>query len=178
MAVAATGFFDGVHLGHRKVVETLVRVARERGEESLILTFWPHPRVVLSGGQDSVTLLNGMEEKKKMLRCLGVDRIEVIPFTPAFAALTAREYLRMVSADYSVDAMVLGYDTRIGSDRLGPGELSDLCRELGIHCVCVPPVEVELPGGTVTVSSTKIRGALAAGDTESADTMLGYSSKN
>lgn len=174
MAVAATGFFDGVHLGHRKVVETLVRVAHERGEESLILTFWPHPREVLSGGQDSVTLLNGMEEKMMKLRSLGVDRIEVIPFTPDFAALPAKEYLEMLSGDYSVTAMVLGYDTRIGADRLGSGELSELCAEVGIHCVCVPPVEVELQGGTVTVSSTKIRGALAEGDTESAKIMLGY----
>lgn len=174
MAVAATGFFDGVHLGHRKVVETLVRIAHERGEESLILTFWPHPREVLSDGRDSVTLLNAMEEKKMMLRSLGVDRIEVIPFTPDFAALPAKGYLEMLSDDYSVTAMVLGYDTRIGSDRLGPGELSELCAEMGIHCVCVPPVEVELTGGTVTVSSTKIRGALAEGDRESAKKMLGY----
>lgn len=174
MAVAATGFFDGVHLGHRKVIETLVRVARERGDESLILTFWPHPRMVLSGGRDSVSLLNGQEEKKSMLRSLGVDRVEVIPFTSEFASLPAREYLRMVMSDYSVTAMVLGYDTRIGSDRLGPEELSELCREMGISCVCVPPVEVDLPGGPVTVSSTKIRNALAGGDLESAETMLGY----
>lgn len=175
MAVAATGFFDGVHLGHRKVIETLVRVARERGEESLILTFWPHPRMVLSDGRDVVSLLNGQEEKKRMLQGLGVDRVEVIPFTPAFASLPAGEYLGMLISDYSVTVMVLGYDTRIGSDRLGPEELSELCREMGICCVCVPPVEIDLPGGPVTVSSTKIRNALADGDLKSAETMLGYS---
>ena len=175
MAVAATGFFDGVHPGHRKVIETLIRVARERGEESLILTFWPHPRMVLGSAPETFRLINSLEEKKSKLYGLGVDRIEVIPFTTDFAALTAREYIAGVIRDYGISAMVLGYDTRMGSDQLCPDEIAAVCAGMGIDCFTVPPVEVNTPGGNVTVSSTKIRRALEEGDERLASSLLGYS---
>ena len=175
MAVAATGFFDGVHPGHRKVIETLIRIARERGEESLILTFWPHPRLVLGSAPGSFRLLNGLEEKKSLLYGLGVDRIEVIPFTSDFASMTAREYIGMAAGKYGVSAMVFGYDTRLGSDQLCPDELTSLCRDMGMDSFTVFPVEVETPEGSVTVSSTKIRRALDEGDEGLASSLLGYS---
>ena len=89
MAVAATGFFDGVHLGHRKVIETLLRIASGRGEQSLILSFWPHPRTVLRNGARDLRLLSSREEKMDLLRALGVERIEVLPLSADFASLSA-----------------------------------------------------------------------------------------
>ena len=81
MAVVATGFFDGVHIGHRLVLETLVSEARRRGEESLVLTFWPHPRIVLQDDAMGLRLLNTSSEKLALLRGLGIDRVEQIEFT-------------------------------------------------------------------------------------------------
>ena len=89
MAVAATGFFDGVHLGHREVLARLCAVARERGEESLVVSFWPHPRSVLQQDADKLRLLTSLDEKRALCRACGVDRFEVLPFTRAFSGLTA-----------------------------------------------------------------------------------------
>ena len=87
--IATTGFFDGVHLGHRLVIERLVFLAHERGDESLVVTFWPHPRAVLQDGARELRLLTTLEEKKTLLSGLGVSRIEVLDFTRSFAALSA-----------------------------------------------------------------------------------------
>ena len=176
MAVAATGFFDGVHLGHRAVIETLLKTARERSEQSLILTFWPHPRTILRGGSRDLRLLTSLEEKRAMLLALGVDRVEVLPFTRDFAALTAREYLEMLRRDYGVTSIVLGYDNRFGSDGLSTEEIIALCRSLGIE-VSIPRVAQICWGESASpdyISSTKIRKTLSAGDVKSAAEMLGY----
>ena len=82
--VIATGFFDGVHLGHRFVLRQLVEEARRRNDESMVVTFWPHPRNVLQDDARNLRLLTSMEEKKALIRSLGVDHIEVIPFTKEF----------------------------------------------------------------------------------------------
>lgn len=164
MAVAATGFFDGVHLGHRKIIETLVETARRRGEESLIVTFWPHPRIALGKDASSLKLLLPLEEKIRMIRELGVDRVEVLEFTPQFASMTAAGYLQMLARDFSVTAVVLGYDTRMGSDQLGPDEIARAAGGLDIfRC-----------GPVGTVSSTKIRNLVSAGRLDEASSLLGY----
>ena len=169
MAVAATGFFDGVHLGHRDVIETLLRCARERGEQSLILTFWPHPRTVLRDGARELRLLSSQEEKLQRLRSLGVDRVEVLPFSREFASLTASDYLDMLIRDYGVTTLVLGYDNRFGSDRLSTADISDLARSRGLQVRLVSPRSSD-----VVISSTEIRKALAEGRVTKAAEMLGY----
>ncbi|MBO4466179.1 MAG: riboflavin biosynthesis protein RibF [Bacteroidales bacterium] len=161
MAVAATGFFDGVHLGHRAVIETLLKTARERSEQSLILTFWPHPRTVLRGGSRDLRLLTSLDEKISILKSLGVDRVEVLPFTRDFAALTARQYLEMLRRDYGVTSIVLGYDNRFGSDNLSTEELSSLINSTIVSC-------------TDDISSTKVRKKLGLGEVKEAAQMLGY----
>lgn len=173
MAVAAAGFFDGVHLGHRAVIETLVRTARERGEESLVLTFWPHPRIVLGSAGEDFRLLETLEEKTARLRSLGVDRVEVAEFTKEFASLTAAKYLQNIRKEYGITCLVLGYDNHMGSDCLGPQEIASVCKGLGISTIIVSPVEVNSGEGPVTVSSTKIRRALSGGDSRTAELMLG-----
>ena len=161
MAVAATGFFDGVHLGHRAVIETLLKTAHERSEQSLILTFWPHPRTVLRGGSRDLRLLTSLDEKIAILKSLGVDRVEVLPFTRDFAALTARQYLEMLQRDYGVTSIVLGYDNRFGSDNLSTEELSSLINSTIVSC-------------TDDISSTKVRKKLGLGEVKEAAQMLGY----
>ena len=91
MAVIATGFFDGVHIGHRLVLQTLVETARARGEESIVLTFWPHPRIVLQDDALRLRLLNTSEEKAALLKSIGVDRVEILPFTKEFSRMGAEE---------------------------------------------------------------------------------------
>ncbi len=159
VAVVTTGFFDGVHLGHRHVLETLVSSARERGEEALVVTFWPHPRAVLQQDARDFRLLTSLEEKKALLLGCGVDRVEVIPFTRAFAAMTAAEYLDLLREKYCATLVVMGYDNRIGSDHKTAAEL--------------PGVVVVDEVGNDSLSSTKIRRALEDGDVTGAAAMLG-----
>ncbi len=118
VAVATTGFFDGVHIGHRLVLQSVVSSARERGGEAIVFTFWPHPRTVLQQDARELRLLTSLEEKRSMLLSLGVDRVEVLPFSRDFAAMTAYEYISMLRDRYGVDHLVMGYDNRIGCDGL------------------------------------------------------------
>ena len=167
MAVIATGFFDGVHLGHRLVIDTLLRAARERGEQSVIVTFWPHPRTVLQKDARELRLLSSLAEKRAMLSALGVDRVEVVPFSREFSRLTAEEYLReWVVGRLGGTAVVLGYDNRMGSDGLAHDAIVPLAQSLGLDVI-----ECDAVG---TISSTKIRAALDRGEVVEAEAMLGY----
>ena len=171
MAVAATGFFDGVHLGHRRVIEALVSSARQRGEEAVAVTFSQHPRAVLQQDARDLRLLTSAGEKEALLYSLGVDRVETLPFDRAFARLSAEEYIRTILRDrLGATAIVLGYDNRLGSDRLTPDRIAPLAESLGLEVTVVPPAAT----GAVVVSSTKIREALEKGDVSSAEAMLGY----
>ncbi len=167
MAVIATGFFDGVHLGHRLVIDTLLRAARERGEQSVIVTFWPHPRTVLQKDARELRLLSSLAEKRAMLSALGVDRVEVVPFSREFSRLTAEEYLReWVVGRLGGTAVVLGYDNRMGSDGLAHDAIVPLAQSLDLDVV-----ECDAVG---TISSTKIRAALDRGEVVEVEAMLGY----
>jgi len=169
--VVTAGFFDGVHLGHRKVIETLVGAAREHGTESVVITFWPHPRTVLQNDARTLRLLSSLEEKKKILKSLGVDRVEVIPFTKEFSRLSAGEFLkRVVSEKFGADAMVVGFDNRFGSSSCIESDMESEARSLNLEIIRPGVFDI----GDVAVSSTKIRGALASGDVAAAGTMLGY----
>ena len=188
--IATTGFFDGVHLGHRLVIERLVSLARERGDESLVVTFWPHPRAVLQDGARELRLLNTLEEKKALLSGLGVSRVEVLDFTRSFASLTAEEYLRDVLRDrFGVTTLLVGYDNRLGSDRLTAQALTPMASALGIELIELPPLsfraepqdtplsfraEPQAESRNLEISSTKIRKFLEEGDITSATRMLGY----
>ena len=139
MAVVTTGFFDGVHLGHRLVLGTTVSSARERGEESVVVSFWPHPRTVLQQDARDFRLLTSLEEKRALLAACGVDRVEVLPFTRSFAAMTAREYLELLRERFGASLVVMGYDNRIGCDRKTCGDLLSLAVRPG---VVYPPENV------------------------------------
>ena len=171
MAVVATGFFDGVHLGHRQVIQTLVSSARQRGEEAIVVTFAQHPRAVLQQDARTLRLLNSPAEKAALLRALGVDRVETLTFDRAFAQMPAEEYLRTVLRDrLGATLLVLGYDNRLGSDCLGPDAIRPLAESLGLEVDIVPASSAS----DIVVSSTKIRKALEEGRVEDAERMLGY----
>ena len=170
--VVATGFFDGVHLGHRLVLEKLVSSAKERGVESVVVSFWPHPRNVLQDDARNLRLLTSLSEKKELVKGLGVDRFEVLPFTRAFSKLTTEEYLKeYVIGRFGGKAILLGYDNRIGSDLLGPDAIGEIAVGMGLEVIRTDSLGT--PEGIV-VSSTKIREAIASGDVVSASRMLGY----
>ena len=169
--VVATGFFDGVHVGHRLVIEQLVKAAAARGDESMVITFWPHPRNVLQKEARSLRLLTTLAEKKQMLHLLGVDRVEVLSFTKDFSTMTMEEYLRHVMKEYGAKAILLGYDNRMGCDAADSDQVARSAEKLGLDVIrtdMVPSQE------GFAVSSTKIREKLEAGDVTGASRMLGY----
>ena len=184
--VAATGFFDGVHLGHRHLVQTLTAEARRRSAQSLVVTFWPHPRTVLQNGARELRLLTSLDEKRELLRSLGVDDGEGLDFSREFSALTMREYISQVLVGrFGAQCLVLGYGNRRGSDCRSTAELAAAARDAGLDVVLADPVSVPVPVPAVrtasspdgtspaAISSTRIRTALAEGRVEDAAAMLG-----
>ncbi len=169
--VVATGFFDGVHVGHRLVIQQLVEAAAVRGDESMVVTFWPHPRNVLQKEARTLRLLTTLEEKKRMLHDLGVDHVEIIPFTKDFSMLTTEKYIRLLMEKYGAKTILLGYDNRMGFDAKGADEVAMTAESLGIEVIRTDMVPSEKG---YAVSSTKIRERLVAGDVKSAASMLGY----
>lgn len=173
MIVAATGFFDGVHSGHRMVIDKAVEMAREGNGKSLIVTFWPHPRNVLQLDADKLRLLTSLEEKRQRCLALGVDDFVVLPFSREFSNLTASEFLsRFLVGKYGVTHLVLGYDHHLGSDDVRDVEQRDrIVRQCGIVPV---PVSDSVSATGRAVSSTMIRSILAGGDVVLGGSLLGY----
>ena len=170
--VVATGFFDGVHLGHRHVIKHLVDAAAVRGVESTVLTFWPHPRNVLQKEARDLRLLTTLQQKKEMLLSLGVDHVEVLPFTKDFSSVTVEQYLReTVIGKFGGTAILLGYDNRIGCDAKDADHVARVAESVGLEVI---RAEMLVSDSGVAVSSTKIRGRLAEGDVTGAAEMLGY----
>ncbi len=172
MVVAATGFFDGVHAGHRAVLQVLKDTAREEGEESAVVTFWPHPRNVLQQDASTFRLLNTLEEKKELIYRFGIDNVYVVPFTRDFSQLSTTEFMKEYLVDrFHADTLVIGYDHRLGrSSTASREELAALAASVGLKTRIVEEVHC----GERKVSSTQIRNAIAAGEVQEAAEMLGY----
>lgn len=170
MVVAATGFFDGVHKGHRKVLSLLCGVARKEGKKSAVISFWPHPRSVLQQQAYNLRLLNSLEEKKDLIRELGVNKFITIPFNKEFSKLSTEEFLRLLKEKYEVSTLIIGYDHRFGHDHISQKEMIRIGEDIGIKMVRVDEFIV----GENIISSTKIRKLLQAGDIVTANEFLGY----
>ena len=172
MVVAATGFFDGVHAGHRAVLQVLKDTAREEGEESAVVTFWPHPRNVLQQDASTFRLLNTLEEKKELIYRFGIDNVYVVPFTKDFSQLSTTEFMKEYLVDrFHADTLIIGYDHRLGrSSTASREELAAFAATVGLRTRIVEEVHC----GDRKVSSTQIRNALAAGEVREAAEMLGY----
>lgn len=170
--VLTTGTFDGVHRGHRAIIDRLIARARKEEGESVLFTFHPHPRMVLFPGDDELKLLSTQEEKRVLLEAAGLDHLLVVPFSRQFSRMHAIDYVRDVLVGaIGVRAVVIGYDHRFGRNR--EGDLV-LLRQLGeaydIAVEEIPAQEVD----RVKVSSTKIRQALLIGEARAANELLGY----
>jgi riboflavin kinase/FMN adenylyltransferase len=168
--VMTTGTFDGVHLGHRVIIDRLNDEAEKIGGESVLLTFFPHPRMVLFPDDHGLQLLNSLDEKLALLADAGIEHVIVQPFTKEFAKLTALEYVKevLVSA-VGVKKMVVGYDHHFGNHREGNFQTLKEYAELYQFEVAEIPVQ-EL--NEVNVSSTKVRKALLGGDVALANSFL------
>lgn len=165
--VVTVGFFDGVHLGHRKVLQQLLSY----GDDVSLITFWPHPRIVLQQDAKDLSLLSSPEEKAQMLHLCGVSKVEFVKFTPEFAAMKAEDFIKdILIGRLAAERLVLGYDNRLGSDGLDTGQIASLCRKMGLEVDIVEPYIYK----GVNVSSSAIRKALSASDVELAGQMLGY----
>ena len=169
--VVTIGTFDGVHLGHQQIIRQLKAEAAVIDGETVIITFHPHPRKVVKGQQD-VQLLNTLNEKISLLEAHGINHLVVVPFTPSFASLSARDYVKnFLVTMFKPKALIIGYDHRFGKDRSGNFELlEELAPQFGFQVIEIPEHVLH----TVTISSTRIRNALKDGQLEEANENLGY----
>lgn len=171
-AVVTIGTFDGVHRGHQVILKDMVRKAHEIGGETVVVTFYPHPRQVLCIGDNSLRLISTQEEKIKQMDALGIDNLIVIKFTKEFSTLSSEDFIRNYIVEKIRPAMlVIGYDHHFGNNRLGDFEmLNGLGAENNFKVERVPVQDVD----NVVVSSTKIRNALQTGDIRQANSLLGH----
>lgn len=170
-AVVTSGTFDGVHQGHQKILTRLTELARNSRGESVVLTFWPHPRTVVSNDSQNLRLLSTLDEKIELLREAGVDHLVVIPFTRSFSQLTSEEFIqRILIQKIGTQKLVIGYDHRFGRDREGGFDyIRQHQAEYGFEVEEIPRQDIE----DVGVSSSKIRTALAEGKIRTANQFLG-----
>ncbi len=170
--VITPGTFDGVHIGHRKIIERIRLKAREIGGESVVLTFEPHPRLVLFPDDNQLRLLTTLDEKLHLLEQTGVDHVIVIPFDREFSRLTASAYVEHILVKkLHVQCLIIGYDHQFGRNREGSiKQLEQLAPRFGFEIEEIPPQDID----DIKVSSTKIRNALLAGDIHTANTFLTY----
>lgn len=170
-AVVTSGTFDGVHVGHQKILERLKEVARKHNGETVLLTYWPHPRLVLYPEQTDLKLLNTFEEKAGLLREQGIDHLLRIPFTKDFSNTTSEDFIKKLLVDQiGTKKLVIGYDHRFGKNREGSFEhLKANSSKYGFDVEEISRQDVE----DVAVSSTKIRTGLFEGDVATASHLLG-----
>jgi len=171
-AVVTIGTFDGVHVGHQKILSTLKECARNINGETVLLTFFPHPRMILHPEDDSLKLISDIEEKVELLAKAGIDHLIITPFTRDFSNQSPEEYIREVLVSkIGTKKIVIGYDHRFGKDR--EGTLHDLLKHAEVYGYTVEQIP-EQDIDDVAVSSTKVREALIKGDIKSANNYLGY----
>ncbi|MFV0522732.1 MAG: bifunctional riboflavin kinase/FAD synthetase [Mangrovibacterium sp.] len=172
--VLTIGSFDGVHLGHRKVIDKLKAIAQDKGGETVIFTFHPHPKVALSSdeGKQELRMLTTIDERTRLFEQAGVDHLIIYPFTKEFAKLSYIDFVRTILVEkLNVNTLVLGYDHRLGKDREGNFDtLLKLSVQYGFKLEKLDALFVD----DNNVSSTKIRKALQAGKVQKAKRYLGY----
>jgi riboflavin kinase/FMN adenylyltransferase len=170
-SVVTIGTFDGVHLGHKALLKRLVNTAQKEDLDSVLLTFFPHPRMVLQKDSD-LKLINTLTEKKQLLEKIGLNHLVIQPFTKEFSRLTAMEYVRDILVNQlNAKKIIIGYDHRFGRNRTA--NIENL-REYGLTYGFVVEEISAQELNEVAVSSTKIRKALDHGDITTANNYLGY----
>lgn len=171
-AVVTIGTFDGVHAGHNKIIQRLNDVARETKGETVLLTFFPHPRMVLQPDDSDLKLITTMEERTLLLEKNGINHLIVQPFSKEFSRISATEFVRdVLLSKIGMKTLVIGYDHHFGRNREGSyKELEEMASMYGFRLEEISKQVID----EVAVSSTKIRKALLLGDVEAANKLLGH----
>lgn len=169
--VVTSGTFDGVHLGHKKILSRLREISEQSGGETVVLTFWPHPRMVVSEDSQGLQLLSTIDEKIELFSQLGIHHLLIVPFTRAFSELSCHEYIKEILVEkIGTKKLVIGYDHRFGRNREGSFEfLQQNCASYGFEVEEIPRQDIE----DMAVSSSRIRKALITGHVSEANGLLG-----
>lgn len=170
-AVVTSGTFDGVHVGHKKILSRLTEIARKTNGETVVITFWPHPRLVLYPDDTQLRLLNTFEEKAELLKGQGVNHLLRIPFTKEFSQLSSEQFITKILVEkIGTKKLVIGYDHHFGKNREGSFEQLKLNGpKYGFEVEEIPRQDID----NIAVSSTKIRKSIEAADLATANHLLG-----
>lgn len=169
-SILTLGTFDGIHIGHQKILKKLVKEAKSLNCESVLLTFFPHPRMVLK--QDAkILLLNTIKEKTKLVKEIGIDNLIIHPFDTTFSELSAEDFVKKILIDQlNLEKIIIGYDHKFGKNRSADiNDLIKLGKKYDFEVEQISAKEID----DISISSTKIRNALLAGNIELANTYLG-----
>jgi len=171
-AVITIGTFDGVHMGHRQIIDKLKSEAKANNGETVIITFHPHPRKVVSSAILGIRLINTLEERIELLEELGIDHLVIAPFTDAFANQPAEDYVQnFLIGKFHPHTIIIGYDHRFGRDRLGDYRLLEkMASTYNYKLKEIPKHILE----NISISSTNIREAILHSDISTANNLLGY----
>lgn len=169
--VFTQGTFDGVHIGHQKILNRLISEAKIVNGESVLLTFWPHPRLLLFPDDNQLRLLQTLEEKLEILQKCGIDNVIVLPFTKEFSNILPEDYIKdFLMNSLRVHTAIVGYDHRFGRNREGDIKLlKSFSESLKYKVLEIGPEDID----HITISSTKIRNSLLSGDIDTANAYLG-----
>ena len=169
--IVTIGTFDGIHIGHKKILKNLIKTANKEGKKSVLLTFFPHPRMVLQKDK-TILLLNTLDEKSTLLEKMGLDYLIIHPFSREFSRLSALDFVRDVLVNkLNTSKLIIGYDHHFGKNREGNiHQLKEYCLLYDFEIQEIPAQDID----DVSVSSTKIRIALKKGNLKTANKYLGY----
>lgn len=172
-AIVSQGTFDGVHLAHKKIIERLKQIASIKDGETVLITFEPHPRMVLFPDDHGLQLLSTLNEKIHLLEKAGIDHLIILPFTKEFSRQTSEQFIRTILVNkIKTNTLVIGYDHRFGKNREGSFEhLKESSSLYGFEVEEIPEQDID----DIAVSSTKIRNALLNNDIQTAQKYLGNS---
>ena len=168
--IATIGTFDGIHIGHQKILNSLARFAKENSLKSVVITFDPHPRKVINK-KNSIELINTIEEKKEKIKTLGIDYLIVQKFDEKFSETEANKFVEILKNNINIKKLIVGYDHRFGKNRNADiNDLKKYGKELNFEVIEIDALEIE----EVNISSTKIRSAIKEGNIRLANSYLGY----
>ena len=171
-AVVTIGTFDGVHIGHQQIIRHLRKLAAETKGETVLLTFFPHPRIVLQPDDNDLKLITTMEEREELLRSFGIDHLIIQPFSKDFSRISATEFVRdQLIKRIGMKTLVIGYDHHFGRNR--EGSYKDMEEMAPIYGFRLEEINEQMIND-VAVSSTKVRKSLLEGDIETANHLLGH----
>jgi len=171
-AIVTSGTFDGVHIGHQKILNTLKNIAAKKDGETVLITYWPHPRLVLDPTNDTIKLLTSFEEKTRALESFGLDHLIKIPFTKEFSQMSSAQFIKDILVDgIGTKTLVIGHDHKFGHNREGSFDsLKANAGNYGFTIREIPRQDIK----NVGVSSSKIRRSLSNGDIHISNQFLGW----